>query len=251
MKNIVLFFWGIVFILLSPLDFYAQEYLNTIQVQEILKELGYNPGNPDGVMGMNTENALKEFQGDNKITLSGKLDGETKRLLIEHLDELVVQGKVTIPETESVAQTSTRFLNEARISARSGNCFELDFLHDLTDKGQKIFDTTREFGVFSLNSSGTTYTFIGTVCIPEQEFEMTLRDLNFGQPQKTENGKWVAAGPAEITGKALINFEDRSRVFEVSGNTTNPLILLLTPHGYKYMKGSGTVTTPGGKKYSF
>lgn len=48
------------------------------QCQNSLKEIGYDPGSPDGVWGKKTENAIAEFQRDEGLPITGKLDDETK-----------------------------------------------------------------------------------------------------------------------------------------------------------------------------
>ncbi len=51
------------------------------QVQAKLKELGYKPGSVDGAWGKKTETALKKFQEDVGISVTGKLDEETQEKL--------------------------------------------------------------------------------------------------------------------------------------------------------------------------
>jgi len=51
------------------------------QAQKALKELGYNPGKPDGLWGKSTESAIKHFQVDNELPVTGKLDEQTKAKL--------------------------------------------------------------------------------------------------------------------------------------------------------------------------
>jgi hypothetical protein len=48
------------------------------QAQKKLTELGYDPGPVDGLWGRKTEAAVKEFQKDNGLSITGKLDEETK-----------------------------------------------------------------------------------------------------------------------------------------------------------------------------
>jgi peptidoglycan hydrolase-like protein with peptidoglycan-binding domain len=51
------------------------------QCQKRLVELGYDPGPLDGIWGSKTEEAVKEFQKDNNLPISGFLDDNTKRKL--------------------------------------------------------------------------------------------------------------------------------------------------------------------------
>ena len=48
-----------------------------LQLQKKLSELGYNPGQADGLWGKKTETALKKFQEDQNLVVSGKVDEET------------------------------------------------------------------------------------------------------------------------------------------------------------------------------
>ena len=56
--------------------------LKVYQMQKKLKELGYDPGSPDGIWGRNTTSALKSFQRDNGLPVTGKLDGHTRAKLM-------------------------------------------------------------------------------------------------------------------------------------------------------------------------
>ena len=59
----------------------AQYSLEVYQVQKALTELGYNPGKPDGLWGKSTESAIKHFQVDNELPVTGKLDSQTQAKL--------------------------------------------------------------------------------------------------------------------------------------------------------------------------
>ena len=51
------------------------------ELQRRLAELGYKPGPADGKAGQRTTNALKKFQHDHKLPVTGVLDAETIRVL--------------------------------------------------------------------------------------------------------------------------------------------------------------------------
>ena len=53
-------------------------------VQKKLTEKGYDPGPIDGIMGIRTSEALKKFQKNNGLSVSGKLDIETEKILLEN-----------------------------------------------------------------------------------------------------------------------------------------------------------------------
>lgn len=56
--------------------------MTTLQLQCLLKYLGYDPGCIDGVMGENTRSALKEMQTDAKITVDGIPGANTETALL-------------------------------------------------------------------------------------------------------------------------------------------------------------------------
>ena len=60
----------------------ADSYDQTIyQVQKKLEQLGYDPGRPDGILGKKTKTAVRHFQRDNGLPVTGKLDEQTKAKL--------------------------------------------------------------------------------------------------------------------------------------------------------------------------
>jgi ankyrin repeat protein len=60
----------------------ANSYDHTVyQVQKKLEDLGYEPGRPDGIWGKKTTAAVKRFQEDNGLPVTGQLDEQTKSKL--------------------------------------------------------------------------------------------------------------------------------------------------------------------------
>lgn len=64
------------------------------QIQGILQERGYAPGPLDGVLGKKTREALRRFQRDHRLSVTGEIDTATKSVLLspqpsppEHVDE--------------------------------------------------------------------------------------------------------------------------------------------------------------------
>lgn len=67
------------------------------EAQKLLKLYGYSVGQPDGVMGVNTRNAIEQFQTDSGIKASRFLDKETWRKLHRFDDYgLVYNGEINI-----------------------------------------------------------------------------------------------------------------------------------------------------------
>ncbi|MEG0975118.1 MAG: peptidoglycan-binding protein [Comamonas sp.] len=57
--------------------------MNMKQAQQRLNELGYDVGTPDGAAGPRTQNALRSFQQDQGVPVTGRLDQATMRYLAE------------------------------------------------------------------------------------------------------------------------------------------------------------------------
>jgi ankyrin repeat protein len=75
----------LVIIILSGLLLFvetAESYDSLVYwVQDKLKALGYDPGRPDGILGKKTKTAVRNFQRDNGLPETGKLDEQTKAKL--------------------------------------------------------------------------------------------------------------------------------------------------------------------------
>jgi hypothetical protein len=91
---------------LSPVSqvAYAQPYDNAtvLKTQEELKALGYDPGPLDGIWGRKTKRALKKFQYERGLTVTGKIDRLTKESLglikpDKAVTEPIVAKEVTKP----------------------------------------------------------------------------------------------------------------------------------------------------------
>jgi ankyrin repeat protein len=59
---------------------YSYDHL-VYQAQRKLKELGYDPGRTDGIFGEKTKAAVRYFQRDNGLPVSGRLDKQTIAML--------------------------------------------------------------------------------------------------------------------------------------------------------------------------
>ena len=52
------------------------------QIQGVLQERGYKPGPLDGVLGKKTRAALRRFQKDHNLSVTGEIDTDTKTRLL-------------------------------------------------------------------------------------------------------------------------------------------------------------------------
>ena len=67
---------------LLPIGYAESSDDDVYQVQKKLKELGYDPGSADGIWGKKTASAVKSFQRDNGLPVTGQLDEQTRAKLI-------------------------------------------------------------------------------------------------------------------------------------------------------------------------
>jgi hypothetical protein len=51
---------------------------NAITIEEALADKGYDPGTVDGMIDGDTREAIREFQSDNDLTVTGSIDRETE-----------------------------------------------------------------------------------------------------------------------------------------------------------------------------
>jgi ankyrin repeat protein len=83
MRNITIVILMIIFsAILLLIEIAESEDHNVYQVQKKLKELGYDPGFADGIWGKKTTSAIKRFQRDNGLPVTGHLDEKTRAKLI-------------------------------------------------------------------------------------------------------------------------------------------------------------------------
>ena len=55
--------------------------------QKLLSQLGYNPGEPDGIMGEKTRSAVRAFERDNGRTVTGLVSQDLISVLIDKVAE--------------------------------------------------------------------------------------------------------------------------------------------------------------------
>ncbi|MBD3308751.1 hypothetical protein GF339_20245 [candidate division KSB3 bacterium] len=82
-KNVVVISMCIIVTSMFMVAGIAAQYDQTVyDVQQRLTELEYTPGPVDGKMGPTTQNALKQFQHDHGLAVTGKLDAKTLQKLL-------------------------------------------------------------------------------------------------------------------------------------------------------------------------
>ena len=65
----------------TPSSTSGQSSAQTTQVQQALKAKGYDPGTINGVMGSQTQEALRRFQKENGLPATGTVDAQTAKAL--------------------------------------------------------------------------------------------------------------------------------------------------------------------------
>jgi len=70
---------------------------NIEELQSLLKLYGYNPGEIDGKMGVNTRNAIEKFQAANGLNVTRKADRQTWEKIKYYQDlNLIKDGKLNV-----------------------------------------------------------------------------------------------------------------------------------------------------------
>ena len=74
------------------------------QAQKKLKDLGYDPGRFDGILGRKTKAAIRDFQRDNGLPVTGKIDEQTKAKLglLKPVSQLSLTEAVEINDISKV-----------------------------------------------------------------------------------------------------------------------------------------------------
>ena len=85
MRNITIVILMIIFFAsLLPVGYSESNDHNVYQVQKKLTELGYDPGSTDGIWGKKTILAVKSFQRENGLPVTGQLDEQTRTTLLNN-----------------------------------------------------------------------------------------------------------------------------------------------------------------------
>ncbi|MGD9305738.1 MAG: ankyrin repeat domain-containing protein, partial [Desulfobacterales bacterium] len=87
------------------------------QAQEKLKDLGYDPGRPDGILGKKTKAAIRHFQQDNGLPVTGKIDEQTKAKLglLKPVSQLSLTEAV---ETNDIGKVKALLASGADVNGR-------------------------------------------------------------------------------------------------------------------------------------
>jgi len=185
------------------------------QVQKRLKELGYNPGPLDGIWGKKTVAAIKAYQKKNGLSITGKINSETKgKLLIAKQDksenEIAAKSKpypwksilvreYNSPDFSPTAAVLQVFVDlDREISSEEYNLFsklvklidgngkEYKPVGRVSGSGVKITQTLDDRVIFSW-SADFAYSFLFSVQSRKCKFSLLWDDcppLDIGNPFK-------------------------------------------------------------------
>ena len=95
--------------MLPPLDTAATMKINqsseAIQTaEEMLEAVGYDVGEVDGNFDEQMSNAVKKFQTDNKLTVSGNIDGDTSYQLMNQLRTKILEEDPQLLKAQEIAK---------------------------------------------------------------------------------------------------------------------------------------------------
>jgi len=102
---------------------------------------------------------------------------------------------------------------------------------------------------------GISIGFSSHVCLPASDgFPVLIKSIQLGgESVSSPDGTFRPASNAitSARGEVAVTVSPTMEVFDIRSSGSQPLIFAVTPDGYDYVKGSGTVRTPSGNTYSF
>lgn len=112
--------------------------------QERLLALGYQPGSADGVMGAKATAAVKKFQSEHSLPVTGKLDRKTLDALNAQPVEAAAKPKTNEPEVSSTTNTVTgRIFEDSQgdeiAFTKNGRAVEANGNRGMAYAGQAIY----------------------------------------------------------------------------------------------------------------
>ncbi|SHO54020.1 peptidoglycan-binding domain-containing protein [Anaerocolumna xylanovorans] len=86
---------------------YNKETIN--DVQEALNNEGYNCGTPDGVVGKNTKTAIKKYQKDNKLKITGTINNTLLKSLGVTVTKSASSSTAKTEATVYITRTGSKY----------------------------------------------------------------------------------------------------------------------------------------------
>ncbi len=230
------------------------------EAQQRLQILGYEPGSVDGSMGSRTTAALKKFQSDRGLPLTGMLDRKTVDALSVSSPAKPTPLALALPATPGLVGSEDLLIKDASdgeykgtISAAStaADCRSMRFSIDVTHAGSQ--PQGMGFGLFY---PGITFRFGEHSCIPARATSFNAAYNVSATPgpgagMGLVEGKLVSSGPMLLSGSVSMAMSASGAVIDFESSLSDPLVFQLTKGGYQYVSGTGSVKLPSGKVYTF
>ncbi len=194
-------------------DAIAAKYNPVVEkAQKRLTELGYNPGPIDGKMGKKTTNAIRNFQRDSHLALTGALNEETIQKLGLNLQEKEADKEKTPGVTPSVDSLT----GSIQIDGKP---------RTIVEKGKKIGEAAASGAKITIDISKDK-TSIEKVTISLDAIKLNIKGATFQKQAQLSGIKIAYYGPFPITKG---NFET-TKGSMIKGRFTSPAEVQGTIH---------------------
>jgi hypothetical protein len=141
---------------------------------------------------------------------------------------------------------------QVAITSEGLGCLIVSAAGELTVEGEVEAAAPLRFAF----TPGAQHKYNGVVCLPVKEVPEGSRWRGNVEPLSGSgkldvkgNTAVLGGGPFKVTGSLTMPTDSGAKVLQITGEPTDPLVLLLTPEGYEYVSGRGSATAPDGKTY--
>lgn len=164
---------------------------DVMEIQSLLKKLGYNPGPIDGVFGNRTKEAVQQFQRDNDLTADGIIGPKTNKVLLKFMlgfeNYTIKSGdtlsKIALKYHINLQQLLTANPGIDPLKLQIGQVIKVPYAFDVVDTN---LDYTYEIMVRDIQGLQNRYPFIEVGIAGKSVLGKNLYTLKLG------------SGPAEV-----------------------------------------------------
>ena len=119
MKKVYLCLMVVTALTLPVFALTEDEFWENLQVQVLLDQNGFSPGEIDGKLGKNTQKALEIFQLANNLPPTGEIDAQTRLALGKSDDDVLTSYTITAEDVSGpfVEKIPSDFMLKAKLSA--------------------------------------------------------------------------------------------------------------------------------------
>ncbi len=130
--------------------------MTTLQIQHLIAYLGYDPGDCDGVVGQNTQAAVRRFQADYGLTADGDPGAATQKMLIGAVAGTA--AKVEKPADAGQAKTGTfwddiQYFTRAECRCKCGGRYCNGYPAEMSETTMLVADEIRRRAGVPLNNN--------------------------------------------------------------------------------------------------